>query len=434
MSSLIQGLCANKNTPKEENLEKFKIIHSYQRKHIKLQKGERVTPAHILKVMTAAKDIDSQATKARSRIPQSTNEWRNYLNFHLSHMDGSLHEDMCQVVQNSSITNTSAFWTEAFKRIFPVEIARDTFDKTLLSYMIWNEPMGLERWEVVTLTLLQHQCHMNGTVPSDMPLAIAKGLEQQLERVVLSCPGEKACKLHAKYSDIYTDIGEAKESYQPISCEMYEQANSKFLKYLRKQINTFPYDIVFGHLLPKERKVNEPNQVPFNPTPSSLPPQLNHIPHQPITDPSYSQVTQVGGQGYGGQPPPRQTPTPYPVKEFKPKPFGFDTNLVAPTGIIRTFKWNQNTKPADGSARIPCNDPPPPECTEPKCVYYGDWLDFQKICSYCLSKDHLKVNCKTYNNAVEAHFKKNQAMFERQAQQTLLANAAKASNSVAQEN
>jgi hypothetical protein len=67
-------------------------------------------------------------------------------------------------------------------------------------------------------------------------------------------------------------------------------------------------------------------------------------------------------------------------------------------------------------------------------VYYGDWLDFQKICSYCLSTDHLKVNCKTYNNVVEAHFKKNQAMFERQAQQTLLANAAKASNFVAQEN
>jgi hypothetical protein len=344
MATLIHKLY-EKDSNKEGSLEKFKIIHSYQLKHVKLQKGDRVTPAHIIKVMTAAKDIDSQAAKARSRLPQTPNEWRTYLNFHLSHMDGSLHEDMCHIVQTSSFDTTSAFWTETFKKIFPVETARDTLDRTLLSYMIWNEPMGLERWESVTLTLLQHQCHMNGTLPCDMPMNIAKGMEQQLERVVLACVGEKAAKLHDKYTSIYDEIVEAREHYHPITLEMYQQSNIRFIKYLKKQINTFPYEIVFGHPLPKERKTVEPNPQPT---------QLNHIPS--VTPPSYSQVTQVGGQGYGGQ----QIPKPIiPQAEFKPKPPGFDDNLMAPTGILRTWKWHQVTKPTDRSKpRVHCYDPP----------------------------------------------------------------------------
>jgi hypothetical protein len=84
---------------------------------------------------------------------------------------------------------------------------------------------------------------------------------------------------------------------------------------------------------------------------------------------------------------------------------------VAPTGLTRTWNWRQVTNPHDKprTKRIPCNSAVPPECTDSRCQYYGDWLDVQGVCSYCLSNTHTKDKCEPYNQAVRKHASQNQA-------------------------
>jgi hypothetical protein len=98
------------------------------------------------------------------------------------------------------------------------------------------------------------------------------------------------------------------------------------------------------------------------------------------------------------------TPIPTPTllaKDRKPPPVDFQH--VAPTGLTRTWGWYQVTCPEDRTKhpiRIPCYADVPAECTNPKCEYYGDWLDVQSVCSYCLSDQHLKATCPTYRKRV----------------------------------
>ena len=90
-------------------------------------------------------------------------------------------------------------------------------------------------------------------------------------------------------------------------------------------------------------------------------------------------------------------------------PQGF--NKFAPTGIQRTWKWGKLTNEGYDEnhvlkPRIPLKSKPPPECTNPTCEYYGDWLDAQGLWTYCLSKEHKKLECAKYAQAV-ARFPKN---------------------------
>jgi hypothetical protein len=374
-------------------MEKFKMNYSFQLKAVKLSKGERITSSFIIRTLTAAKDIDIAATKAYNRKPQSETEWQIFFKFHLAHMTDVLHEEMSSIVQDQSFVTPHSFWTQVFKKIFPTEIALDAFDKALLAYMIWNEPLGLERWEHITNTLLTHKAHMQGRGTRDICMCLAEGMAQQLQRIVMACPDSHSSPLFEKYTTVYAEVLDAREHEHPITKEMYLTANTSFLRHLRLRLNTYHCSSVFGHSLAKDTKI-----------PDHVPAQLNHMPTAPAVPkpPTYSQVTQEGGLGHSGGQAPSNPDKSYTYNKFpdkKPFPPG-GLKKHAPNGNLRTYSWWQVTKPDNSSVRVPCNDPPPPEAKGHGCEYYGDWLDVQGLCSYCTSDQHKKDTCKKYQQAV----------------------------------
>jgi hypothetical protein len=374
-------------------MEKFKMNYSFQLKAVKLSKGERITSSFIIRTLTAAKDIDIAATKAYNRKPQSETEWQIFFKFHLAHMTDVLHEEMSSIVQDQSFVTPHSFWTQVFKKIFPTEIALDAFDKALLAYMIWNEPLGLERWEHITNTLLTHKAHMQGRGTRDICMCLAEGMAQQLQRIVMACPDSHSSPLFEKYTTVYAEVLDAREHEHPITKEMYITANTSFLRHLRLRLNTYHCSSVFGHSLAKDTKI-----------PDHVPAQLNHMPTAPAAPkpPTYSQVTHEGGLGHNGGHAPSNPDKSYTYNKFpdkKPFPPG-GLKKHAPNGNLRTYSWWQVTKPDNSSVRVPCNDPPPPEAKGHGCEYYGDWLDVQGLCSYCTSDQHKKDTCKKYQQAV----------------------------------
>jgi hypothetical protein len=56
----------------------------------------------------------------------------------------------------------------------------------------------------------------------------------------------------------------------------------------------------------------------------------------------------------------------------------------------------QKTQPGKGKPRMPCNGPPPVECTIPDIKYLGDWLDHNGQCSFCENTRHKKAGCRTW--------------------------------------
>jgi hypothetical protein len=96
--------------------------------------------------------------------------------------------EMSIIVGQHTFTDTQLFRTQVFKRIFPTEMAMDAFDKALSSYWIWNEPLGTERWEVITKNILAHRAVIAGKVSSEITMCKSEGLAQQLQRLVMACP------------------------------------------------------------------------------------------------------------------------------------------------------------------------------------------------------------------------------------------------------
>jgi hypothetical protein len=197
--------------------ERFKVKYSLQLKNVKLSKGERVTAAFVIKTLTAAKDIDIAANKAITRKPQTDSEWQSFFKFHLAHMTDILHEEMSIIVENHTFTDTHLFWTQVFKKIFPNEMAMDAFDKALTSYMVWNEPLGIERWEGITRNLLAHKAVMSGKTVNDIHMYMAEGMAHQLQRLVMACPESYSAPLFEKYTSVYAEILEHKDDGTPVS-------------------------------------------------------------------------------------------------------------------------------------------------------------------------------------------------------------------------
>jgi hypothetical protein len=329
-------------------------------------------------------------------------------------MTDILHEEMSIIVGQHTFTNTQLFWTQVFKRIFPTEMAMDAFDKALSSYWIWNEPLGIERWEVITKNILAHKAVIAGKVTSEITMYKSEGLAQQLQRLVMACPESYSAKLFGDYVNVYENIREYKDEDQPVSSAMYDKANAKFLKVLKVKLNTYQSTTVFGYAVSKDSKphdhitpTQQPNtQVPNTPqrqlnvptpqvTPLTSAHQLNHVFRTDLIPPTYTQVTQQGGQGYmGGQGPPAPKPTYEKPKEPRPA----NWSRTAPNGNIINYYWLTTCR-GPGEAQKACNDPAPPEAG-PSCELYGDWLDVQKLCCYCKSKDHNIHSCQRYQTQV----------------------------------
>jgi hypothetical protein len=425
-SNAIFAMCNtmnNLNSNKTSRPEKFAVNYSLQLKQVKLSKGERITAAFVIKTLTAAKDIDIAANKAVSRTPQTDNEWQSFFKFHMAHMTDILHEEMSTIVQTYSFTDSHTFWTHVFKRVFPNEIAIDAFDKALSSYMIWNEPLGIERWEAITKTLLTHKVVMSGKVATEIPMYKAENFAQQLQRLVMACPEWYSAPLFREYVGVYAKIRKYRDEDKQVTSEMYDKANVKFLKLLKVQLNAFQGTTIFGQASSKDSKITEntthapqPNSY-APPTPPSIPipqatyhtpvHQLNHVLKTETIPPTYTQVTQQGGQGYmGGQAPPAHSPA-Y-VKPSIPshkKPYPANFSATAPNGNPRSYKWWTTCKGPNGEAKA-CNDPAPPEAKGQGCEYYGDWLDVQGLCCYCKSAEHRIGTCERYRLAVARFPKK----------------------------
>jgi hypothetical protein len=228
------------NANKTSRPDKFKINYNLQLKHVKLSKGERITAAFVIKTLTAAKEIDLAVNKASTRKPQTTSEWQSFFKFHLAHMTDILHEEMSTIVLNHDFTDSHTFWTQVFKKIFPNEIAMDAFDKALSSYMVWNEPLGIERWEAITKNLLAHKAVMSGKAASEIHMYMAEGLANQLQRLVMACPELYSAPLFEKYTNVYAEVLEHRDDGTPVPYAMYDLANVRFLRQLKMKAQCIP--------------------------------------------------------------------------------------------------------------------------------------------------------------------------------------------------
>jgi hypothetical protein len=256
---LAQAIAQQGSKESSPPIEKFKMNNYFQLKHMRISKGERITTPFILKTLSTVKSIESAASKASNRKPQTTNEWDTYLKFHLSHLEDSLHEEMSSYCQEHEFHDSSSFWTQVYKKVFPAEVALDAFDKALTTYMIWTEPLGFERWEYITSTLLTHRAFMKGRTPEEVPMNLVEGLAQQLQRVVRACPEQQSAALFKDYTNVYSEILTARELCHPITKEMYTKANATFISQLKRLLNSYTSESIFGHSTVKDHKAADPN-------------------------------------------------------------------------------------------------------------------------------------------------------------------------------
>jgi len=380
------------------SMDKFKIFFHLTLKRVVLSKGERVTPQYVIGVFNAARDIDTAALKASNRQPCNQDEWNTFFKFHLAHMTGALHEDLVSLVHQGKFHDSKTFWTSVYHRLFPAYLAREALNKALASYMVWDEPLGIERWEAITKSILDYQGAMSGKVGDSHTFFMAESFNTQIHRVIDNSTEGCSAVLCREFTPYNIRIEEAMENNQLLSEELYASANKGFLRHLTKWLNKYTYQLTFGH-----------HQASIKKATTNLPPVINHM-HTPIQGsspttpresdpPSYSQVTIEGGAGAPATPK-QHIPAAEKVLRFN-NSTAPRLEKIAPTGELRTWHWKQLTNPP-GGPRISCASKPPEECTNKDCEYYGDWLDVQKVCTYCLSNEHQKADCPRHKAAVES--------------------------------
>jgi len=390
------------------SVDKFKIFFHLTLKKVVLSKGERVTPQYVIGVFNAARDIDTAALKASNRQPINQDEWNSFFKFHLTHMTGALHEDLVALVHQGKFKDSKTFWTAVYHRLFPAYLAREALNKTLASYMVWDEPLGIERWEAITKSILDYQGAMSGKVGESHAFYMAESFNTQIHRVIDNSTEGCSAVLCREFAPYNLQIEEAMEENTLLTEELYAKANKGFIRHLTKWLNKYTYQLTFGHPQAAIRK----GTPPANPPTTS--PTINHM-HTPTQEsnpttprasepPTYSQVTTEGGVGAPATPA-QHIPGADKVLKFNT---GYVPRLekIAPTGELRTWHWKQLTNPP-GGPRISCASKPPEECTNQACQYYGDWLDVQKLCTYCLSKEHQKADCPRHQAAVASWNAKN---------------------------
>jgi len=357
-------------------------------------------------VFNAARDIDTAALKASNRQPITQDEWNSFFKFHLAHMTGALHEDLVVLVHQGKFQDSKTFWNAVYHRLFPAYLAREALNKALASYMVWDEPLGIERWEAITKGMLEYQGSMSGKVGEGQAFYMAESFNQQIHRIIDNSTESCSAMLCREFAPFMSKIEEAMEDSSSLTEELYNSANKGFMKHLIKWLNKYTYVLTFGYPQSAIKK-------PSNP-PATSQTNLNHI-HTPAEEtsnpttprdsipPTYEHVLTAGGAG-APQTPHKQVPAAEKVLKYGQKPPAMDK--IAPTGKQRTWTWRQRTNPKDGP-RMECAGPPPPECTNKDCQYYGDWLDWQGRCTYCTELEHTKPTCTRHKAAVDAWNAKN---------------------------
>jgi hypothetical protein len=70
-----------------------------------------------------------------------------------------------------------------------------------------------------------------------------------------------------------------------------------------------------------------------------------------------------------------------------------------PTAPLEPMAGPQSLNQMDQDVGSLAMTPPPPEAEGMGCEYYGDYLDLQGLCTYCLSNEHKKDTCAKYAQA-----------------------------------
>jgi hypothetical protein len=325
-------------------------------------------------------------------------------------MEATLQEEVLRGLAVTPVNNDKDFWTLVLEAVLPMHLAVRVCEQALDAYMPWHEPVGIKRWHEVTQTLLEYIALLRCKQGKDKALFLAETRYIGLGKMVQLCPLYHCQQLSGVLDTMSMDITAYMDRKEAVPRSLYELVTSRFIAHLEKQwkrfscVHTFGHSEVIGEIVPIVPTL--PKATPKPPGSRAASPQGTGLALQasPMDiPPSYTQVVIAGG---AGDPNPLQLRaiqvSPGKIscrKRFPLKDQPKDLAPVAPTGIPRTWGWPQYTMPYwNKEDRYPCSYPPPPECDNNKCQYYGDWLDFQKVCSYCRSKDHNRSGCQTYKD------------------------------------
>jgi hypothetical protein len=375
---------------------KFKITYGSVLRHINISKDIRATPSSVLQCFNWAKDIDMQACKACTTDPSSPEEWNMLLRFHLSHLQGTLHEQMHHHVHSKTYTSTSAFWNQVWQLVFPPCSAREVVYKAVASYMIWDEVLGFERWASITRDLIEYLATMSGNPSSKVPF-ISENLYLHILRVIDGCTESASAQLTRDLAPITGPINRSIKNKQDVLASQYMEAFDQFVDFMQEWLNKHTYQLTFGR----------PQAIPAPKNPKPTAPKATPIPAAPQPapqPPSYSQVLNEGGVGsnpnlramHTRQEQARQFTREQGQSSYKSYP----QLEPPPAGVNRTWGYLQRTSARCPYGKMNCRDPPPPECDMPSCKYMGDWLDAQGKCSYCALPGHIKPQCPVYAKAL----------------------------------
>jgi hypothetical protein len=400
--------------PSKVHLDRFKMNYHCQLPHVRLDKGERTTSTVVIKTFVKARAVEAAAELAASRKPVSPEDWHSYFKFHLVHLDNALQEEMQEMLKEHPVQDPKVFWKMVFKVILPVHLSIPACTQAMEEYMPWHEPVGILRWAAVLTALLEHLSYLRHKRGMEKDLHIAETRYHHLQRMIQLCPLQPNMQLDTAFTAYQVDISTAMDKDEEITTSMYNAASTAFIKYLTQKWAKYSCFDTFGHRLVQGDIA--PTQVPVTHTP----PPLRATPSPPVSPkpaaraspapppPTYQQVVVEGGVGPGplGQvraftpgPPGRKLSCreKHPIKD---EPYLFPK--VAPTGLTRTWPWKMYTCPNDPvKERWPCSYPPPEDCTDKRCQHYGDWLDVQNVCTYCLSPDHKRPGCEKYTLNME---------------------------------
>jgi hypothetical protein len=374
---------------------KFKVQLTAKVHGINLKGGEWLNPEGVLRWVTSACRLDVVVIDAVNRTPQSTHEWREYFRFYLMHFEGGLKVEMSRYLDEHFVTSTTEFWLVVFDKVFPPDLVQSVFRQALDSYPMWADPVDLNRWEDVTRMLLTYMEMCDGKDGVELIHAVQKGLYQQIIKVLNACPSKEGKDLMVQFAPYQAPILRAQKAKTSISTEQFENAYSQFMDWLKPWVARHGYQGVFGYSQAKivgnlDKKVSFQPDVSVRQMSTSLPSP------PPIPDLSFANVVQHGSQDLSIRQMHTSAAATKPSYQRTQSSDAEELAEFAPTGIKRTWTWLQKTKPARPNPRQPCNGPPPPECTDPRIQYLGDWLDMKGNCSYCTKAGHAKAECRAY--------------------------------------
>jgi hypothetical protein len=278
--------------------------------------------------------------------------------------------------------------------------------------MIWDEPLGLERWKSLSQDLISYLSSVCGKRGDSHSLFVAESLYQHMLRVIDNCSESAAAQLNRDVTPYTSPIDVAMDLEEAIDTDMYMKSFNGFMTYLQRWLTKHSYVLTFGKAkassTPTPRPANPPKQTPtpqtLHPTPLPNPP--------PAAPPSYSDVVTAGG---AGNPQLRAMDT----RQAQARQFTQAQNQSSwkktqeelqppPPGITRTWGYMQKTAQGSPYGRVHCRDPPPADNKDPACHYLGDYLDAKGQCTYCTKTTHKKVDCVDYHKMV-ARWKEEEA-------------------------